>query len=128
MTRLVAVVALLFCASCASVADRSDDLAWVKKLQSGAHSLGALTQQECALRDGVWGGAEGAEVAMCTRRVTDGGKACSDHLECQGFCVTPSYTEPGKRTHGFCSADYYHADCIQGVSRGRAEAMLCRCG
>ena len=126
--RTFVVLATLACAACAGPDTRDEELAWVVKLQSAPPSLGALSQAECAARGGKWTGAPGAEFAVCERTVTDGGKPCSDHSECQAFCVTTNESvRSGDRTTGVCARDYHHSDCVQGVSHGRAETTLCRC-
>lgn len=127
MLRVLLLIVAAACSSCAAVRDDRYEPAWSQKLGAGNHSLGALSEADCAMRNGVWSGVEGAEVALCQARVTDGGKACTDHSQCQGFCVTEESAEYGSRAAGVCTRDYYHSDCVQGVSRGRAEAIVCRC-
>ena len=117
----------LLLASCAAAPHRSSGTALEAKFHSGANSLGALSQHECIARGGAWSGAPGADVALCVRRVTDGGTACSDHSECQAYCITAGGYEPGDRAHGTCTHDYNATDCVQGVSNGRAEVVVCNC-
>lgn len=127
--RALVAFATLTCAACAGPETRDQELAWVVKLQSTPPTLGALSEAECTAKGGKWTGAPGAEFAVCERMVTDGGKPCSDHAECESFCVTTGESvEAGQRTTGVCARDYYHSDCVQGVSHGRAETILCRCG
>jgi hypothetical protein len=128
LNRLPLLAFVLLCSSCATLRETDTEPAWAEKLSSASHTLGALTKEECADRNGVWAGSEDAQIAICQKRITDGGSPCTDHDECQGFCVTETDVEYGARATGICTRDYYHSDCVQGVSRGRAEPIVCRCG
>jgi hypothetical protein len=127
--RLTATLSLLVgLAGCAGLSERDSAMpAWVEKLSSGAHTLGAMTQQECQAADGDWSGAQGAEIAVCSRRVRDAGATCNDHLDCDAFCITRSQVSYGSRTEGVCASSFDSLGCIQGVSHGRAEPTFCAC-
>ena len=127
MLRILLIIIATACSSCATFQQGTDEPAWSQKLKTGTHNLGALSAADCAQRDGVWLGVDGSEIALCQIRVTDGGKSCTDHSQCQGFCVSDVSAEYGARITGVCTRDYYQSDCVQGVSRGRAEAIVCRC-
>jgi hypothetical protein len=125
MQRVTQVCLLaILCSSCSSVAEHDAKPKWLgEPLNRG--SLGALSQGDCESRNGVWSGIVGAVVATCMKRVTDGGKSCSDHSQCESFCVTHDHVEYGSRTHGVCSGSYFGSGCIQGVANGRAEVTFC---
>lgn len=115
---------IALCTGCTSLGETRLP-AWTDKYSLNMH-LGMLSESECLAHDGIWSGVEGAELALCKQRITDIGQPCTDHAQCQGICQTSHTIKPGKRAEGQCSA-YPGLGCTQGVSRGRAEAILCAC-
>jgi len=127
MSRIVIflMASLLFTYSASSGAQ---GLAWITKLETNAHVLKYQNEQECLDNDGIWIDIDPEYPAECVSRIVDSGKACFDHYECQAFCITTKNVEEGRSVEGVCASDYYQPGCLQGVSQGKAEHILCRCG
>lgn len=87
-------------------------------------SLGALTAAECAAKDGIWWGVEGAEYAQCIRKPTDEGKVCREASDCIYECLAEGSPDVGASARGRCSGIPGYG-CFQRVSGGRASETRC---
>ena len=113
------LVVLVSCAGCAGSGARPSAEKPVPPV--------ATTETECLSLGGTWGLHGATEVAgpFCASPTADGGKACSDSLECQGRCLADSSSSPGAQARGKCAASYYPGACFAAVEGNRVQSRIC---
>ena len=117
MSKLFAIMFLLFIASCASSP---------KYVPTDSSHLGpsVTSETDCVALGGEWR-LHGISVSeVCVVPTPDGGKACRDTADCRGTCQAPLGTKAGQRVVGAC-ATIFRPACSQRVSHGVAQARIC---
>lgn len=87
----------------------------------------------CRARGGKLGYRGLALAPFCTMRLSDGGKACRSHSECDGECIidiegrpAPMRSlSPGAAAVGRCTAASPHLGCYIPVEGGKAGQAMC---
>ena len=90
-----------------------------------ASVMPAPDARACEAQGGMLDRRGRAQTLMCVHPYPDGGKQCTDNLQCAGKCVTQPGDDTDRRIVGTCQADDALFGCYAEVVDGKAVRAIC---